>query len=80
MSFEKEHWDDAIMYFELFLEKEPERLRYVVLDLGYGYEQMQAYDDAAIDLYNLFIATANLDDPMVKQVKNRLEKLEGVDK
>jgi len=72
---------DAAAYFELFLQNYPEdkRQSQVLYGLGRTYEEM-GEPEAAVFYYGEFIRMADSNDPRIKSVKARLEKLEGAEK
>jgi tetratricopeptide (TPR) repeat protein len=80
LSFSENQPVEAAEYLELFLEKSPDdpRVPDVLYDLGRAYEQMGRLD-LAVETYGKFIET-DPNNPLVKTVKARLEKLEGVNK
>ena len=76
LNFEKEQWSQAVMYFEFFLEKYPDKFRLVVLPLGLAYEKM-GESETAKELYQAFIDSADPSESrMIKTVKKLLDKLE----
>jgi tetratricopeptide (TPR) repeat protein len=81
INFGKGQWTEAAKYFELFLEKYPEDIRWhgVLYDLGRVYEKM-GEPSLAAEVYRAFVEISDQNDPRVKAVKAKLEKLEGVNK
>jgi TolA-binding protein len=72
---------DAAYYLELFLEKRPlghPQVPKTLYDLGRAYEQMGEME-MAVEAYCEFIE-ADPNNPLVKTVKAKLEKLEGANK
>jgi len=76
LNFNRAQWADAAMYFELFLQRLPQKLGSVVLPLGRAYEEMGELDSAA-EVYSEFIKTADPNEPHIEAVKARLEELGG---
>jgi len=78
MNFEASKWDEAAMYYGLFLEKSPEDLRHAttLYHLGETYERMGELN-TAIEVYRIFLDEADSDDRRVATVIDKLEELGG---
>jgi len=76
LNFKKGRWTEAVGYFELCLEKYPEKYRppHVLYALGRAYEEIGQLDKAA-QAYHEFIKSIDPSDPRIETVKARLEKL-----
>jgi tetratricopeptide (TPR) repeat protein len=76
MNFKKEQWEKAASYYELLLTKFPEGQRpaSVLYNLGQAYDNMGKKDET-IKIYNEFLLKANLGDPRIENIKQRIEKL-----
>jgi len=80
----RRQWPDVAYYLELFVNKEDGRAPHFLFtgamyDLGQAYEQLGEVD-GAIEVYGVFMQTADPDDSRIKTVKAKLEKFEGVKK
>ena len=80
----KRQWPDVAYYLELFVYQEDGEKPYFLFtgalyDLGQAYEQLDMLD-RAIEVYGVFMQTADPDDSRIKTVKAKLEKFEGVKK
>ncbi len=78
LNFQRGQWLDAAMYFELFLEKstQNEKPSRILYQLGQTYEKLGQFD-IAVEVYKQLIEMAEPREALVKDVKARLEKLEG---
>jgi len=74
MYFQQEQWEQAIRYFEFFLDRFPDQLGTVIWPLGQSYEKT-GQTETAIDYYQAFIGFSDPNDPQVKNIKTRLQIL-----
>jgi len=81
LNFQKGKWAKAAEYFELFLEKYPEDIRFgqVLYDLGRAYEMMGELELAA-EVYSVFIETGHPNEPRIKVLKAKIESWQGAEK
>ena len=77
LNFNKGQWTKAAYYFEVLLQKYPENQRpsSIVYKLGRAYEEMGELDRAT-ELYREFMKMAYPSDPLMEDVKTRLEKFD----
>jgi len=75
-SFNNANWGEAVVYFEIFIDTESDKLGRVVLDLGEAYQQLGETDLAA-NIYNEFLTTAEENSVLAQKVQQRLNELEG---
>jgi tetratricopeptide (TPR) repeat protein len=78
MNFEASQWDEAAMYFGLFLEKCPNDIQQTsaLYHLGKTYEKM-GESDTAMEVYRMFLEGADSGDYRIATVRANLDKLGG---
>jgi tetratricopeptide (TPR) repeat protein len=78
MNFKKGQWDKAATYYEILLATFPENEKpaSVLYLLGQSYDNMGKKNEA-IKAYNNFLLKANLGDPRIGNVRQRIQILTG---
>jgi tetratricopeptide (TPR) repeat protein len=73
--FGKEQWAEAIVYFEMYRQRQPDHYRFLYM-LGQAYENT-GDNEPAIAVYEEFLAKAGLNDHFRDEVQQKLDELKG---